>query len=179
MSLVHFSSFPRTQPPTEAARQLVDVFRAHEAAIGTDHLEKGLLSDAVLEVIRPDLESLGFLVETGKSKAEKIFRPVFFGEDGVPAHHYEIDAYHQGWRCGLEVEAGRAWMGNAVYRDLVLAALMVDMDHFALAVPNQYKHSSGGRRVAHRDYESAVKLAETIYAHPRLQLPYSLTVIGY
>jgi len=60
-----------------------------------------------------------------KRKADKIERPVFYGENGIPTLRYEIDAYHPDWRCGLEVEAGRGWMGNAVYRDLIQAAVMV------------------------------------------------------
>jgi hypothetical protein len=32
------------------------------------------------------------------------------------------------------VEAGRAWMGNAIYRDLLQALVMVQVDHLILAV---------------------------------------------
>jgi len=98
-------------------------------------LDKGLTSDAVLGVLRPELTQLGFAVERGKTAADKIKRPVFFGENGLPDLQYEIDAFHQEWRCGLEVEAGRAWMGNAVYRDLVQALVMVELETLILAVP--------------------------------------------
>jgi hypothetical protein len=60
-------------------------------------------------------------------------RPVFFGENGMPTLSYQIDAYHPEWRAGLEVEAGRAWMGNAIYRDLIQALVMVQVDHVVLA----------------------------------------------
>ena len=43
--------------------------------------------------------------------------------------------YWFSWLAGLEIEAGRAWMGNAIYRDLVQALVMVDLDHLILAVP--------------------------------------------
>ena len=86
-----------------------------------------------------------FEVEAGKKKEEKIERPVFFGENGVSEVRYEIDAYHSEWTCGMEVEAGRGWMGNAVYRDLILASVMVDVDHFVLAVANGYRYKTGGR----------------------------------
>jgi hypothetical protein len=92
-------------------------------------LVKGLTSDAVLAVLHPQLEALGFQVEKGKVREQKIERPVFFGENGIPALRYQIDAYHPGWRCGLEVEAGRAWMGNAIHRDLIQALVMVQVDH--------------------------------------------------
>lgn len=93
--------------------------------MGTVHLKKGLTSNEVLAVLRDGLISLGFQVEAGKQKGDKIQRPVLFGEHGEPTLNYEIDAYHLDWRCGLEVEAGRAWMGNAIYRDLVKGLVML------------------------------------------------------
>jgi hypothetical protein len=68
---------------------------------------------------------------------------VFFGENGIPTLRYEIDAYHPEWKCGLEVEAGRGWMGNAVYRDLVQAAVMVGVEYLCLAVSNVYSCFTG------------------------------------
>jgi hypothetical protein len=133
----------------------------------------------VLATVRPGLEALGFQVESGKTKADKIERPVFFGENGAPAVRYEIDAYHSGWRCGLEVEAGRGWMGNAVYRDLILASVMVDVDYFVLAVANGYRYKTGGREAVSRDYENATGLADTLFSHTRVKLPYRLAVIGH
>jgi hypothetical protein len=38
------------------------------------------------------------------------------------------------------VEAGRATMGNAIYRDLVQASLIVDAKYLALAVPFEYRY---------------------------------------
>jgi hypothetical protein len=82
------------------------------------------------------LASLGFQVETSKQKAGTINRPVFYGENGVPQLNYQIDAFHPEWRCGLEIEAGRGWMGNAVCCDLIQALVMVNVDHLILAVAN-------------------------------------------
>lgn len=90
-----------------------------------------------------------------------------------------IDGYHAGWRCGLEVEAGRAWMGNAVYRDLVQALVMVDVDHLVLAVPNGYRYQSGGRETVNRDYDLTVGVARALWGHQRVRMPYGLTVVGY
>ncbi len=176
---IRFTSFPKTEPPPTFASEVAAVFRKHEAAIGTEVLKKGLTSNEVLAVIRDDLVSLGFQVETGKQRSDKIQRPVFFGENGQPTLNYEIDAYHPAWRCGLEVEAGRAWMGNAVYRDLVQGLVMVQVDALVLAVPNTYKYQSSGRTVASTDYANTVSVAETLYSHSRVKLPYGLLVIGY
>lgn len=176
---VRFSSFPRTSPPPDFVADVVSVFSRHNSEIGTDRAEKGLTSDGVLARVRPDLLALGFEVERGKRKDEKIERPVFFGENGVPTVRYEIDAYHPEWRCGLEIEAGRGWMGNAVYRDLILASVMVNVNFLVLAVANSYRYRTGGRAIVSRDYDNATNLADTIFGHDRLKLPYGLVVLGY
>lgn len=179
MSECRFQFFPRTEPPPAFAEQLVRVFQTHRQDISTVELKKGLRSDEVLAIISEELMGLGFDVESGKQKSQKIERPVFFGEQGQPTLKYEIDAYHPAWRCGLEVEAGRAWMGNAVYRDLVQAMVMVQVDVLALAVPLSYKYRSAGREVASNDFANATKVAEALYGHSRFTLPYKLLLIGY
>lgn len=122
------------------------MFRRHEPAISTVSLKKGLTSNAVSTILRDDLVTLGFQVEAGKQKDDKIQRPVFFGENGVPTLNYQIDAYHPGWRCGLETEGGRAWMGNAIYRDLIQSLVMVQVDVLILAVPNGFRYQSADGR---------------------------------
>ena len=176
---IRFSTFPRTQTPPGFVSDLIERFEKHDQEIGTSHQEKGLPSDALLAVLRPDLVDLGFQVEAGKRIKDKIMRPVFFGENAQPELQYQIDAWHPEWRAGLEVEAGRAWMGNAVYRDLVQALVMVDMDHLFLAVPRLYRYNASGRRTSSRDYENTVAVAQALYAHTRLEMPFRLCVIGY
>ena len=172
-------SFPKTEPPPIFARELAGIFSKHEQLCGTRGLAKGLTSNQVLMIIHDDLVALGFQVEAGKQKADKIQRPVFFGESGEATLKYEIDAYHPEWRCGLEVEAGRAWMGNAIYRDLIQGLVMVQVDVLVLAVPNAYKYKSGGRTVSSSDYNNTISVAETLFSHTRVRLPYALLVIGY
>jgi hypothetical protein len=178
-STIRFATFPRTIPPQDFLQEVVLLFKRHEATISTVSLDKGLTSDEVLAVMAHDFASLGFMVETSKAKVDKIERPVFFGENGSPTLNYQIDAYHPSWKCGLEIEAGRAWMGNAVYRDLIQASVMVGVEHLLLAVPNTYKFKSSGRTTISRDYENTRDLAEAIYGHSRVSLPYRLVVIGY
>lgn len=159
--------------------ELVGPFEEHAQEIGTVHLKKGMTSDEMLAVLRPDLIGLGFTVEAGKRAEDKIMRPVFFGENGQPELEYQVDAWHPKWLAGLEIEAGRAWMGNAVYRDLVQALVMVEMEHLILAVPQFYRYKASGRPVTSRDYEHTVAVAEALYAHSRIEMPFSLCVIGY
>lgn len=70
-------------------------------------------------------------------------------------------------------------MGNAVYRDLVQAMVMVQVDTLVLAVPNEYKYKSAGRNAASKDYDNACSVAEALYGHSRFRLPYNLLLIGY
>ncbi len=175
---IRFASFPRTEAAPDFISSVVGVFQSHLSTIGTVELKKGLTSDQVLSVLCGDLMALGFDVETGKKANQKIRRPVFFGENGRPDLRYEIDAYHPEWSCGLEVEAGRAWMGNAVYRDLIQALVMVQLDHLVLAVPQTYKYLTSKRPTSSRDYdENTVAVADALYGHSRIQMPFTLTVV--
>ncbi len=176
---VRFSCFPKTKPPPMFVPAVVDVFEAHYDQISTDKLAKGLTSDAVLSNVRDDLCGLGFAVESGKGQADLIDRPVFFGENGEPELRYHIDGYHPQWRCGLEIEAGRGWMGNAVYRDLVQAMVMVDVDYLCLAVANTYRFKSGDRATVSKDYENTAAVATALFGHARVQMPFGLILIGY
>lgn len=179
MSDIRFTSFPLTSPPPDFVPAIIEAFRTHESDISTVKLTKGLKSDEVLAVVANELDALGFELERGKTKDGRIERPVFYGENGVPALQYQVDGFHPGWRCGLEVEAGRAWLGGAVYRDLIQAMVMVNIDHLVLAVSNSYKYKSSGRDVTSPDYDHATDVARALFGHQRVQIPYGLTVLGY
>ena len=73
---------------------LVQTVAAAAGTISTVEQRTGLSSDEVLKELSPGLKALGYVVESGKTKAAKIFRPVLFGENGVPEVSYEIDAFH-------------------------------------------------------------------------------------
>jgi hypothetical protein len=175
VSSIRFTSFPRTLPPPDLVTGVIEVFRRHESQIATEKRKTGLKSDEVLNILRPCLEKMGFMVESGKSSDGKIIRPVFFGENGEPSKTYAVDAFFEHHRCGLEVEAGRAIGGNAIYRDLIQAMVMVNLDLLLLAVPNVYRY---GKTKTH-DYESTLKVADALFGHTRMTMPYRLVVIGY
>ena len=179
MPTIRFSTFPRTMRPPTFVDNVVAIFVKHEAAIATEHLAKGLTSGEVLDRLRADLQTLGFEVEKGKKSDQKIKRPVFYGENAQPSLQYEVDGWHPQWQAGLEVEAGRAWMGNAVYRDLIQALVMVNLDHLILAVPNMYRYKTNDRDAMSTDYANTVAVADAVYGHSRVRMPFSLCVIGY
>ena len=74
--MVRYHYFPRTEPAPTFLSDVVGVFERHEDEVSTEKLEKGLTSDAVLAILAPGLRDLGFEVEAGKKKSQKIHRPV-------------------------------------------------------------------------------------------------------
>lgn len=179
MSTIRYSTFPRTILPPRIAETVADIFRNSEPDISTVELTKGLKSDKVLDAVRPGLVRAGFTVESNKTSKGTIDRPVFFGENGKPSLNYQVDAYHNEHECGLEVEAGRSFMGNAFYRDLIQAMVMVKVSTLVIALPNTYKYKSGGRDVVSKDYENACSVADALYGHSRLRIPFNLVILGY
>lgn len=139
-------------------------------------------SDKALAQLRPGLLALGFDVEAGKRKVDKLRRPVLFGEQGSEALAYEVDAFHPGTGIALEVEAGRGARGNAVYRDLIQTSLLVDARFLVLAVQLEYRHKklATGTDTVVQSYRDTRNLLDAIYASNRLQLPLDgILLIGY
>jgi len=178
MSTIRYTSFPSTQPPPHFAKPIADAFTVSESFIATES-GCGLISNEVLKIVRPNLINLGFDVEGSPGSQSKIHRPVYYGEFGNPTLNYQVDAYHPAWKCGIEIEAGRSLMGNAVYRDLIQAMIMTQIDHLIIAIPNSYKYKSSGRTTISRDYEKSCEIARALYGHDRVALPFGLTLLGY
>jgi hypothetical protein len=133
---------------------------------------------AVLSELRSGLLGLGYVVESGKTKAATIHRPVLFGENGKAEVNYEIDAFHD--ELGIAVEAGRGASNNADYRDIVRTSLILDARNMALLMPVSYRFMSGQRQYAIRAYERTRNQLDAIYASQRLQLPFDgILLIGY
>ena len=168
---------PRSRPP-EWVAGVVRAFSEAEDSIDS-HL-RATTSDSALAALRPALLALGFEVEAGKKKADKLRRPVLFGEQGREDQAYEVDAFHAGQGIALEVEAGRGARGNAVYRDLIQTSLLVDARYLVLAVQSEYHHKSGGKDVIVHSYRDTRNLIDAIYASNRLQLPLEgILLVGY
>ncbi len=167
--------YPSRSPAPDWVEDVLGCFREVRHAIDSRE-QSGVSSDSVLAHIRPTLEGVGFLVERGKTVAEKITRPVLFGDDGKAVVAYDVDAFHSGHGVVLEVEAGRGAANNADYRDLVRASLMVDAKFLILAMMLEYR--SGAQ--TWRSYERTRDRIDAIYASDRLRLPLEgLLLIGY
>lgn len=167
---VSWSTFPRSLAPTQAFKNVVAVFEAVSEKIRSDkHTRK---SNDVLSIICPGLKQLGYSVEAGKTRAEKISVPVLFGENGEPSKSFEADAFHKDERVVVEVEAGRAVTNNQFLKDLFQACAMQDVDWLVVAVRQTYKGA--------KDYESVIRFFDVVFASRRLLLPLKgILIIGY
>ncbi len=172
--MIEWFYFPQSLEPHSLAREVVAAFE--NVASEIESPINTLDSNGVLLKVRPGLEALGFTVETGKKKAEKITVPVLFGRNGRIEKSFDADAYHVQGKFVLEVEAGRAVSNNQFLKDLFQACLMVDVDYLGIAVRNVYEAGSA----TGKDFETVVRFFETLQASRRLQLPLKgVLVIGY
>ena len=171
--------FPAFAAPPDWVGPVIGTFAAVQAQIDSA-VENRMESDDVLRVLGDGLTDLGFAVEQGKKKAGKLPRPVFFGDEGTYLRTYEIDAFEATRGIALEVEAGRATMGNAIYRDVIQASLMVDARFLVLAVPVEYRYMSKGKLMKEPSYSKTYSVVDAIYGSPRLSLPFEgLLPVGY
>jgi hypothetical protein len=173
--------FPAYAAPPDWVDPLVSIFTAVQPQIDSAVTHaKRMESNDVLGVLAPGLVDSGFVVEAGKTKKAKLPRPVFFGDEGTYLRTYEIDAFEPTHGIALEVEAGRATMGNAIYRDLIQASLMLDARFLVLAVPVEYRYQSGKRTAREPSYAKTYSVVEAIYGSRRLSLPFEgLLLVGY
>ncbi len=168
------------RPPSWVTGFLAAVEDA-EADINTGVPRDGLTSDKVLLRLAPALVALGYGVESSKSATGKVRRPVLYGENGVPTVTYEVDAAHDDLGIVVEVEAGRGARGNAAYRDLIRASLILHAEFLVLLMPITYRIGVGtARATSVPAYRDARDMLEAVYASRRLPLPFTgVLLIGY
>ncbi len=171
--------YPAWEPPAQWALDFVRVVAAARNSIDTEE-HAGVTSDKALLALEQGLRNLGYEVESSKSRADRIRRPVLFGENGTEALTWEVDAVHDGLGVVVEVEAGRGARSNAVYRDLIRSSLIVNARFLALGVQTAYRHESDGRTVTVRSFMETKTLLDAIYASGRLKLPFEgVLLFGY
>lgn len=183
MSYPSWSYYPRNVRPPAWANDLVAVASTVRLSIdtaGNPVTGVSRKSDAILAHLRPGLENLGYQVESGKSNAEKITRPVLFGNDGKTEVSYDIDAFHDDLGIAVEVEAGRGASNGADYRDIVRTSLLLDANYLALFMPISYHYQLKGKPQITSAYLNTERQLNAIYASQRLQLPFDgILLIGY
>lgn len=168
--MIEWIYFPKSDRPHPLCEKIVQTFSDNLQGIGS--AENKLDSNSVLAAVADGLRALGFTVETGKKRGEKIWMPVLFTRNGKVAKAFEVDAFHQDERFVLEIEAGRAIDNNQFLKDLFQACMMHDTEYFCVAVRRDYRGKD--------DFGIVVTFFETLYASRRLNLPLKgILVIGY
>ena len=162
--------FPVNKKTPEHLVSVIKVFNEYEDKINS-HKHK-LDSNTVLEILRKNLEGVGFRIETGKKKNEKIKIPVLFGENDRIIKSFDVDGYHEEFKTVLEVEAGRGVMNNQFLKDFFEACIMVNVDYCIIAVRDTY--------LKQKDFEKVKDFFDSMYASGRMNIPLKgLLIVGY
>ena len=169
--MINWVFFPKSNKPTKLAKDIVKVFNDNFDKINSSKHQ--LKSNDVLSNISEGLEKIGFQVEKGKKKEEKIFVPVLFGQNGIVEKYFEADAFFDEKGFVLEVEAGRGFTNNQFLKDLFQACMMHNIEYLGIAVRMIYREKN-------KDYEKIVQFFDTLFASNRLKLPLKgILIIGY
>jgi hypothetical protein len=168
--MLRYQLFPRSVGLTEQLRQVIQCFEISYDEIKSP--ENSLNSDGVLAHVRSHLEGIGFKIESGKTKNDKIPVPVLFGLNNRIDKAFSADGLSSDGKIVLEVEAGRAFLNFGFLKDIVQASLMHDVEYLVLAVRNDYK--------GHDDFKSIHTFLETLYISNRLKIPLrGIVLVGY
>jgi hypothetical protein len=168
--MIRFQFFPRSQGITKEIQAVISCFELEYSNIKSPDFD--LSSNSVLEVVRPHLEKLDFVCETGKSKEKKISVPVLFGYDNRIDKAFNADAISSDGKIVIEVEAGRATENNQFLKDIFQACMMFEVEYLVIVVRNIYRK--------HKDFEIIHTFLETLYISNRLHLPLKgILLIGY
>ena len=171
--MINYQFFPRSHGVTPEIQAVINCFKKIEPILddGTHRV-----SNDVLALLRPHIESCGYDVEKGKGRDEKIDVPVLFGENNAIDKSFYADAFNKEQSIVIEVEAGRAVRNNQFLKDIFQACMMFDVEYLVVAVLNEY--FGGG--VVSKDYHEVKTFLETLYISNRLKLPLKgILLIGY
>ena len=168
--MISWLYFPRSDAAPPIAGKVVEAFETVAKEI--DSASHDLESNGVLARVAPLLRDIGFTVESGKRKADKITVPVLFGLNGRLEKSFDADALHEAEGLVLEVEAGRGVVNNQFLKDLFQACMMHNVRYLCIAVRKVYRGNN--------DFEKVCRFIDTLYSSGRLKLPLSgILVLGY
>jgi hypothetical protein len=168
--MIQFQFYPRSVGLTEPITEVVKSFQKAAKQIASP--EHSLSSDGVLQVLRPELERIGFKVESGKSRGQKIKVPVLFGLNNTIDKYFDADAISADGKIVIEIEAGRALDNFAFLKDIFEASLMYEVEYLVVAVRNHYRGT--------RTFERIAVFLETLYVSNRIRLPlHGILLVGY
>lgn len=169
--MINWAYLPFSDKPPQFILDVVKVFEDNEQNISsTTHNKQE--SNEVLAKLADALEDIGFTVERGKKKEQKINVPVLYGQNGSIKKFFNADAFFKKEGFVLEVEAGRAVSNYQFLKDLFQACMMQDVFYLGIAVRNDYRNKP--------DFEKMLTFFDTLYKSGRLELPLKgILLIGY
>ena len=168
--MLQYQHFPKSVGITEDIQRVIKCFKDTYDQIESP--KNKLKSDEVLKILRPHLEDIGFRVEAGKAKAQKIPVPVLFGLNNKADRSFEVDGISSDKKIVLEVEAGRAFTNFAFLKDIFEASMIDGVEFLVVAVRNRYRTSN--------DFDKIYKFLEILYISNRIVFPLKgITLIGY
>ncbi len=173
--MIEWSYYPRTDPLPEFLQETIKVFNTNHLKIDStknDSNELRLKSDQVLKVLETDLSKIGYEVEKGKKKNQKIRVPVIFGRQGKVNQAFEVDGWDKKRKVVIEIEAGRAYSNHQFLKDIFEASVMVDVEYLVLAVRKVYNKQ--------KDFNIISDWLDTLYITNRIKLDLKgILLLGY
>lgn len=165
-----WSYYPQNKKIPNELLKIVLAFENNKNSISSElHTLK---SDEVLSAVSTDLEKIGYVVEKSKRDEDKIKMPVLYGECGVHALNFEVDAFNTETKTVIEVEAGRAVTNYQFLKDFFEACCMVDADYLCIAVRAVYRSSN--------DYQKVCDFFKALCASDRFAFSLKgILIIGY
>lgn len=168
--MINWQYFPKSESPSKTLLDVINIFSENENDIGSD--KNAHSSDQVLKRLSPHLEKIGFIVETGKKKDQKISLPVSFGKNGRIEKSFDVDGFKKDEGIILEIEAGRGVTNYQFLKDFFKALVIKNADYIIIAVRKIYRKK--------KDFDDAVNFINSAYLSSRLNLPIKGTlIIGY
>lgn len=168
--MINYQYFPKNTSCPEHLLRVVEVFEGKSTNISS--LTHKLPSNDVLAEVEVGLRKLGYTVESGKKKQDKITIPVLHGLNGKVEKSFDADAYNASLATVIEVEAGRAVTNYQFLKDLFQASMMQDVNYLVIAVRNTYNSKN--------DFDMVTRFFNTMYASQRLEVPLQgILVVGY
>lgn len=174
-----WQSYPKTAATPEEVLPIIEAFRRHiDEVYSFDPVHFQQNSNAVLEVLRPDLELSGFVVEKSKRQEDLIPVSVLYGLNDRPVKSFYADAFNKVSRTVLEVEAGQAVVNYKFLKDIFEACTMDNVDYLAVAVKQVYVPNG---HTVHHDFQTICEgFLDTIYASNGISFKLKgIVIIGY
>ena len=94
-------------------------------------------SNKILAIVAPELKNIGFDVETGKKKKDKLQLKSYSN-----TVNFQVDAWNKSEKCVVEIEAGRAFANNQHIKDFYeVCVAEEEIEYLCIAVRNKYRDS--------------------------------------